>query len=144
MLMAELADPKSLLAHREPFLFVDELIALEPGQSATGIWRLTGEEAFFAGHFPGRPTLPGVLMIEALAQTGACGILSDPTMSHKLPLLAGTNKVKFRRQVVPGETLQMHVDLVHLAARGGKGTGKATVDGELACQIELTFVLVDQ
>ncbi len=142
--MNELPDPKSLIPHRDPFLFIDELVEVAPGRSATGTWKLTGDESFFDGHFPGRPTLPGVLMIEAIAQTGACGILSDPNQADKLPLLASANKVKFRRQVVPGETLRMTVELEQLSARGGKGRGTATVDGELACQVELMFVLANR
>lgn len=131
------------LPHRDPFLFVTELRSVEPGQSASGSWQLTGEEAFFAGHFPGRPTLPGVLMVEALAQLGGVAVLADPAHAGKLPLFGGIERARFRRQVVPGERLDLEVTLGRMSARAGKGTGRATVDGELACQAELLFVLVD-
>ncbi|MDH3293203.1 MAG: 3-hydroxyacyl-ACP dehydratase FabZ [Acidimicrobiia bacterium] len=140
---SHLPAPTDLLPHREPFLLVDELTELIAGTSASGLWRLTGDEWFFPGHFPGRPTLPGVLMIEALAQVGACGVLSDPRFSGKIPLLAGTSKVKFRRQVVPGDTLELNVHLNRLSGRAGKGEGIASVEGETACQAELMFVLAD-
>jgi 3-hydroxyacyl-[acyl-carrier-protein] dehydratase len=131
------------LPHRDPFLFVSELTSVEPGQSASGNWQLTGEEAFFAGHFPGRPTLPGVLMVEALAQLGGVAVLADPRYAGKLPLFGGIEKARFRRQVVPGDLLEMEVTLGRMSARAGKGSGTATVGGELACQAELLFVLVD-
>jgi 3-hydroxyacyl-[acyl-carrier-protein] dehydratase len=131
------------LPHRSPFLFVTELRSVEPGQSASGSWQLTGEEAFFAGHFPGRPTLPGVLMVEALAQLGGVAVLADPAHAGKLPLFGGIERARFRRQVVPGELLDLEVTLGRMSARAGKGTGRATVDGALACQAELLFVLVD-
>jgi 3-hydroxyacyl-[acyl-carrier-protein] dehydratase len=131
------------LPHRHPFLFVTELRSVEPGQSASGSWQLTGEEAFFAGHFPGRPTLPGVLMVEALAQLGGVAVLADPKFAGRLPLFGGIERARFRRQVVPGDLLDLEVTLGRMSARAGKGTGRATVGGELACQAELLFVLVD-
>ncbi|MFM9122130.1 MAG: 3-hydroxyacyl-[acyl-carrier-protein] dehydratase FabZ, partial [Actinomycetota bacterium] len=97
--MTSLPSPLDLIPHRAPFLFVDSLTALEPGLSATGIWKLTGDESFFVGHFPGRPTLPGVLMCEAIAQVGACAILSDAKFKNKLPLFGGLDNARFRRQV---------------------------------------------
>jgi len=131
------------LPHRPPFLFVSELRSVDPGKSATGSWVLTGSEEFFAGHFPGRPTLPGVLMVEALAQLGGIAVLADDRFAGRLPLFGGIERARFRRQVVPGEVLDLEVSLGRLSARAGKGTGRATVGGELACEAELLFVLVD-
>lgn len=135
--------PDEVLPHRDPFLFLDEITALEPGVSAKGRWRLTGDEPFFAGHFPGRPTLPGVLMVEAIAQLGAVAVLSDPRYAEKLPLFGGTDRARFRRQVVPGEVLDLEVEVDRLSARAGKGSGHASVGGEKACQADLLFVVVD-
>ncbi len=137
-----LPHPAEVLPHRPPFLFVDELVSVVPATSAVGRWHLTGQEWFFAGHFPGRPTLPGVLMCEAIAQVGAMAVLMDERFSDKLPLFGGLDAARFRRQVGPGDTLEMTVELGRMSARAGKGTGRATVDGELACQCDLLFVLV--
>lgn len=141
--MSEFPQPSTIIPHRAPFLFVDRITALEPGQSASGIWHLTGDENFFAGHFPGRPTLPGVLMCEAIAQVGAIAILSDAKFANRLPLFGGIDSARFRRQVVPGDTLEMSIALTKMSARAGKGSGLATVGGEIACQCELFFVIVD-
>ena len=135
--------PVSLLPHRPPFLFVDVIEDLEPAVSVRGSWTTTGEEWFFAGHFPDRPTLPGVLMLESLAQLGACGLLSDERFVGRLPLFGGADKVKFRRQVTPGERLDLEVELGRLSARAGRATGRATVDGALAVQAEFMFVVVE-
>jgi 3-hydroxyacyl-[acyl-carrier-protein] dehydratase len=141
--VAELPAPGSILPHRPPFLFVDELLSVEPGQTATARWHLTGDEAFFGGHFPGRPTLPGVLMVEALAQVGAIAVLLEPRYAGKLPLFGGIDGVRFRRQVEPGETLDLHVEMGRLSARAGKGHGTASVGGKVACEADLLFVIVD-
>jgi 3-hydroxyacyl-[acyl-carrier-protein] dehydratase len=136
-------DPASLLPHRSPFLLLDEITELEPGLRATGRWRLTGDEAFFAGHFPGRPTLPGVLMVESLAQLGAATVLADGRFTGKLPLFGGIDQARFRRQVEPGEELRLEVTLGRLGSRAGKGHGVASVDGKVACEVDLLFVIVD-
>jgi len=135
--------PTDVLPHRPPFLFVDEVVALDAGVSATGLWRLTGDEWFFSGHFPGRPTLPGVLMCEAIAQVGAIAVLCDPRFAGKLPLFGGLDSARFRRQVGPGDTLELSVELGRMSARAGKGSGKAVLNGQVACECELMFVLVD-
>ena len=127
-----LPKPIDLLPHRPPFLLVDELVELVPGERVAGRWHLTGDEYFWPGHFPGLPTLPGVLMVEALAQVGACAALADPTHAGKIPFFGGVDNVKFRRQVAPGETRDLTVEFTRLSARGGKGVGRALVDGELA------------
>ena len=140
--MAELPAPIDVLPHRPPFLFVDELVEVDAGESVTARWYLTGEETFFGGHFPGRPTLPGVLMVEALAQVGAMAVLADPRYAGKLPLFGGIDKARFRRQVVPGDTLDLEVAMDQLGSSAGRGTGVARVGADVACQAGLFFVIV--
>lgn len=139
-----MTDPKALIPHREPFLLLTDVTSLEPGVRGTATWELTGDEAFFAGHFPGRPTLPGVLMVESLAQLGACAVLADERFTGKLPLFGGIDSARFRRQVSPGDTLELTVELGRMSSRAGKGHGVASVGGEVACEADLLFVLVDQ
>lgn len=135
--------PEEVLPHRPPFLLVDEVVELEPGQRARARWHLRGDEDFFAGHFPGRPTLPGVLMVESLAQVGAVAVLTDERFRGKLPLFGGIDRARFRRQVLPGEVLDLEVELGRLSARAGTGHGRASVDGATACEVELLFVIAD-
>ncbi len=135
--------PIDVLPHRPPFLFVDRISALEPGVRAVGHWKLSGDEWFFSGHFPGRPTLPGVLMCEAIAQVGAYAVLTSGGMDGKLPLFGGLDGARFRKQVVPGDELELVVELGRMSARAGKGSGKALLNGEVACECDLMFVLVN-
>lgn len=134
--------PEELLPHRPPFLFVDEIVELVPGERASGRWTLTGDEWFFAGHFPGRPTLPGVLMCEAIAQVGALAVLADPRYTGKLPLFGGLDGARFRRQVGPGDTLELVAEMGRLSSRAGKGSGRALLNGEVATECDLMFVIV--
>lgn len=131
----------ALLPHRPPFRFVDAIDALEPGVSVQGRYRVTGDEEFLTGHFPGNPVFPGVLQLEALAQTGAIAVLADERYAGKLPLFGGVEKVRFRRLVRPGDELAMKVDLERLSARGGWGQGRATVEDKVACEARLFFAL---
>ncbi len=133
--------PEDILPHRPPFLFVDEITALTPGESASGVWRLTGTEAFFRGHFPGRPLLPGVLMVEAMAQLGGIALLTDERYTGNLALFGGIDKARFRRQVGPGDTLEMAIELDQLGSNAGKGHGTATVQGKVAATVSMLVVL---
>lgn len=136
-------DLVGLLPHRPPFRFVDVIDACEPGRAAVGRWRITGDEPWLAGHFPGHPVVPGVLQLEALAQVGAVVALSHPDHAGRLPLFGGVEEVRFRREVRPGDELRLEVEVDRLGGRGGWGRGRATVDGRETCTARLLLVLVD-
>lgn len=138
-----LPEPADVLPHRPPFLFVTGISAITPGEVAKAWWQLDGEEDFFAGHFPGRPVLPGVLQIEALAQTGGLTLWGDDRFDGKLGLFGGVDRARFRRQVNPGDRLDLHFRMTRLSSRAGKGDGRVEVDGELACEAALFFVIAN-
>ncbi|MCU0306766.1 MAG: 3-hydroxyacyl-ACP dehydratase FabZ [Thermoleophilia bacterium] len=135
--------PTEVIPHRDPFLFLDEVVALEPGRSARARWTLPPDAPFLAGHFPGHPILPGVIIIEALAQTGALAVLSLPENQGKLALFAGIEKARFRRPVRPGETLDLECALTRHRGPVGEGQAVARVDGQVACQATLRFAVTD-
>jgi 3-hydroxyacyl-[acyl-carrier-protein] dehydratase len=135
--------PSDWLPHRPPFLLLDEMVSIEPGVRASALWTLTGDEWFFPGHFPGRPTTPGVLLLESLAQCGGVAVLADPKYTGRLPLFGGVEHARFRRQVVPGDTVVLECEMTQLSARGGKGHGRASVEGKVAAEADLLFILAD-
>ena len=134
---------QKILPHRYPFLLIDKIVDFEEGKSITGIKNVTANEPQFTGHFPGNPIMPGVLITEALAQVGAVMLLSMPENRGKLGVCTGINNFKFRRQVVPGDTLELHADLVTYRHGMGKANVKATVGGQVAAAGEISFAVVD-
>ena len=134
--------PSDYIPHRPPFLLVDEMVSIDPGLSAVGKWTLKGDEYFFPGHFPGRPTLPGVLLVEALAQCAGVSVMADPQYQGRLALFGGIQNAKFRRQVMPGDTVLLEVTMNQVTSRGGKAKGRATVEGKVAAEADMFFVFV--
>ena len=137
----EAADIMRIIPHRYPFLLIDRVIELEPGKRAVAVRNVTANEPQFTGHFPGRPIMPGVLMVEALAQTGAVAVLSLPAYRGKLALFAGIDECRFRRTVLPGDTLRLEVTLEKLRGVFGRGKAVASVDGEIAVEATISFVI---
>jgi 3-hydroxyacyl-[acyl-carrier-protein] dehydratase len=133
-----------ILPHRPPFLLIDRILEIEQGVRAVGLKQVTINEPFFVGHFPSYPVMPGVLIIEALAQVGAVAVLMQPEFKGKLALFAGIDGARFKKPVVPGDTLHLEVTLEKLRRVIGKGRGVATVDGKLVAEGEIMFAIVDR
>lgn len=132
---------KEILPHRYPFLLVDRIVELEEGQRAVGIKNVTANEEFFNGHFPDYPVMPGVLIVEALAQVCGVIMLKKEENAGKLGLFAGIDNCRFKKQVVPGDQLRLEVEITKARGSIAKATATATVDGEIACQADVTFAL---
>jgi len=139
--MYDIQQIKSILPHRYPFLLIDRITEMEEGKRAAGIKNVTANEPFFNGHFPEYPVMPGVLVVEALAQIGAVAILAKEENKGRLAFFAGIDQCRFKRQVKPGDQLKLDVEILRLKGTVGKGKGVATVDGELVCETEMMFAL---
>ncbi|MFN2467420.1 MAG: 3-hydroxyacyl-ACP dehydratase FabZ [Gaiellaceae bacterium] len=130
---------ESIIPHRDPFLFLDEVLELEPGVRVVARKAVRDDEWFFPGHFPGRPIMPGVIMVEAMAQAGAVAVLSEERNRGKLALFAGIDDVRFKRVVTPGDELLLTCEVQQARGPIGRGRASATVDGQLAVRATLTF-----
>jgi beta-hydroxyacyl-[acyl carrier protein] dehydratase FabZ len=139
--MLEIKDIEKILPHRYPFLLLDRVLEVEPLKRAVGIKNVTFNEYFFQGHFPNEPIMPGVLIIEALAQLGAVAMLSHESFKGKTAYFGGIKSARFRKKVVPGDTLRLEVEIEKIKGPAGIGKGWAYVDGKLACQVELLFAI---
>lgn len=138
------AEIRDLIPHRYPFLLVDRVDELEPGVRAAGVKNVTQNEPFFEGHFPEYPVMPGVLVVEALAQLGAVGVMAKEEYRGRLALFAGIDGVRFRRQVAPGDVLRLEMEISRLRGSAGRGSGRASVDGERVCEAELMFAFANR
>ncbi|NLO27685.1 MAG: 3-hydroxyacyl-ACP dehydratase FabZ [Actinobacteria bacterium] len=141
--MLDRTDIEAILPHRDPFLLLDRVTELAPGEYAVAEKDLKPEEDVFRGHFPGHPVFPGVLQLEALAQTGAVALLSEPEFQGKIVLFAKADNVRFRRPVVPGDVLRLETRLTERRGRIGKGQGQAFVGSDLVCSGTLTFAIAE-
>jgi 3-hydroxyacyl-[acyl-carrier-protein] dehydratase len=134
---------QALIPHRYPFLLVDRIVELEPGKRIVGIKHVSLSDGYLQGHFPSYPVMPGVLIVEALAQTGAVLVMKDPATAGKLPFFARIDNCRFRQQVRPGDSLRLEVQVTSFRAPVGKAHGRALVDDAVACEADLTFALGD-
>jgi 3-hydroxyacyl-[acyl-carrier-protein] dehydratase len=133
---------EQIIPHRDPFLFVDEITDYIPGEFAKGLKYVGRDEYYFKGHFPGNPIMPGVIILETLAQVGAIMMLTLEKFKGKLVLFAGIDKVRFKKIVKPGDVLNLEVKLLSVKLNVGKGIGRATINGELVCSAEILFSIV--
>ena len=134
-------DIQQVIPHRHPFLLIDQVLSMEAGKSITAIKNVTTSEYYFQGHFPEEPVMPGVLIIEAMAQAGAVTLLSLDAYKNKIAYFAGLNNVRFKRKVVPGDQLRLEVEITRIKRSIGKGIGYAYVNDTLACSAEITFAI---
>ena len=134
---------EEILPHRDPFLFLDEVTVLEPGSRVVARKLVQEDEWFLTGHFPGRPIMPGVIIVEAMAQCGAVAVLADEANRGKLALFAGIDDVRFKRMVLPGDELELTCELDRMRGPVGRGKTAATVDGELVARATLMFAVTD-
>ena len=130
-----------IIPHRQPFMLIDTIEEMEPGVRALAKKCVSYNEPFFQGHFPGEPVMPGVLIVEALAQTGAVAILSLPENKGKTAYFAAINSAKFKKKVIPGDVLMLETEIIKVKGPMGIGKATATVDGKVAVQVELTFAI---
>ncbi|PFJ17417.1 3-hydroxyacyl-[acyl-carrier-protein] dehydratase FabZ [Bacillus cereus] len=142
--MLDIQQIKEIIPHRYPFLLVDKVLEVEEGKRAVGIKNVTANEEFFNGHFPNYPVMPGVLIVEALAQVGAVAMLKKEENRGRLAFFAGIDNCRFKRQVRPGDQLRLEVEMTRVRGAIGKGKAIATIDGEIACETEITFALGDK
>lgn len=132
---------KELLPHRYPFLLIDRVISLEPKKRVTALKNVTNNEEYFTGHFPERPVMPGVLIIESMAQAAGLTLLVEEEHRGKIPFFTGIDKARFRRPVVPGDQMYLDVEILRVKGNVCRAQGKATVDGEVVAEAQLMFVL---